>query len=245
MTETAAETAAEHATVHTFRTRTRSDRGGGRGAGYDLAPEAGPDAGPRTRPGGHPGHGPVAAPAPGATATVVADDDGGPLPGGRTDAVVFVVRDAERAARRYLDLLGLSCTAYAGPDTGEPETVSYVLQGPGSRFVLTSVVQVVGERGRTLAAHLARHGEGVVDLSVAVPDVHYAYDFAVDRGARSYAEPYEMRDRHGSVLIAVIGAPGGIRHTLVDRSRYAGPYLPGFVAPTAGHLVRKTAVQVD
>ncbi|MFE4602046.1 VOC family protein [Kitasatospora indigofera] len=243
MTETAAETAAEHATVHTFRTRTRSDRGGGRGAGYDLAPEAGPDAGPRTRPGGHPGHGPVAAPAPGAT--VVTDDDGGPLPGGRTDAVVFVVRDAERAAMRYLDLLGLSCTAYAGPDTGEPETVSYVLQGPGSRFVLTSVVQVVGERGRTLAAHLARHGEGVVDLSVSVPDVHYAYDFAVDRGARSYAEPYEMRDRHGSVLIAVIGAPGGIRHTLVDRSRYAGPYLPGFVAPTAGRLVRKTAAQVD
>ncbi|GGV13513.1 hypothetical protein GCM10010495_29250 [Kitasatospora herbaricolor] len=223
------ETAAEQATVHTFPTRTRTDRGTGRGAGYDPARDLGPDTGPRTRPGGHPEHGPAAAPA---------DDDGGPLPGGRTDAVVFVVRDAERAARRYLDLLGLSCTAYAGPDTGEPETVSYVLQGPGSRFVLTSVVQVIGERGRTLAAHLATHGEGVVDLSVAVPDVHYAYDFAVDRGARSYAEPYEARDRHGTVLLAVIGAPGGIRHTLVDRSRYAGPYLPGFVAPTTGPTVR-------
>ncbi|WP_329495192.1 VOC family protein [Kitasatospora herbaricolor] len=233
------ETAAEHATVHTFPTRTRTDRGTGRGAGYDPARDLGPDTGPRTRPGGHPGHGPAAAPAP------AADDDGGPLPGGRTDAVVFLVRDAERAARRYLDLLGLSCTAYAGPDTGEPETVSYVMQGPGSRFVLTSVVQVIGERGRTLAAHLATHGEGVVDLSVAVPDVHYAYDFAVDRGARSYAEPYEARDRHGTVLLAVIGAPGGIRHTLVDRSRYAGPYLPGFVAPTAGRVVRTAAGEVD
>ncbi|MFF1873393.1 VOC family protein [Streptomyces sp. CB03911] len=234
------ETAAEHATVHTFPTRTRTVRGTGGGAGYDPARAVGPDTEPRTRPGGHPGYGPATAPAPGATAPA-ADDDGGPLPGSRTDAVVFVVRDAERAARRYLDLLGLSCTAYAGPDTGEPETVSYVLQGPGSRFVLTSVVQVIGERGRTLAAHLATHGEGVVDLSVAVPDVHYAYDFAVDRGARSYAEPYEARDRHGSVLLAVIGAPGGIRHTLVDRSRYAGPYLPGFVAPTAGRIVRTGA----
>ncbi|MCX5212677.1 VOC family protein [Kitasatospora sp. NBC_00240] len=239
------EIAAEHATVHTFPTRTRTDMGPGRGAGYDLAREIGPDAEPRTRPGGHPGNAPGTAPAPGVTATGATDDDAGPLPGGRTDAVVFVVRDAERAARRYLDLLGLSCSAYAGPDTGEPETVSYVLQGPGSRFVLTSVVQVIGERGRTLAAHLVTHGEGVVDLSVAVPDVHYAYDFAVDRGARSYAEPYETQDRHGTVLLAVIGAPGGIRHTLVDRSRYTGPYLPGFVAPAAGRIVRTGASSTD
>ncbi|WP_371481286.1 VOC family protein [Kitasatospora sp. NBC_00315] len=171
-------------------------------------------------------------PAPGAreSGEVVPEDEAGPLPGGRSDAVVFVVRDAERAARRYAVALGLRCTAYAGPDTGEAEIVSYVLQGPGGRFVLTSVVEVIGERGRVLAAHLAEHGEGVVDLAVAVSDVHYAYDFAVDRGALSHTEPYAVHDRHGTVLLAVIGAPGGTRHTLVDRSGYTGPYLPGYVA---------------
>ncbi|MEV7940509.1 VOC family protein [Kitasatospora sp. NPDC088264] len=153
----------------------------------------------------------------------------GPLPMGRADAVVFAVGDAERAARRYTAALGLRCTAYAGPETGEPETVSYVLDAPGTRIVLTSLVQVIGPRGRELAAHLARHGDGVLDLAVSVPDVFYAYDYAVDRGALSLAEPYEARDRFGTAVLATIGVPGGTRHTLVDRSGYAGPYLPGYL----------------
>ncbi|MER7753049.1 VOC family protein [Kitasatospora sp. NPDC097643] len=156
-----------------------------------------------------------------------------PLPVGRADAVVFAVGDAERAARRYAAALGLRCTAYAGPETGEPETVSYVLAAPGTRIVLTSLVQVIGPRGRELAAHLARHGDGVLDLAVSVPDVYYAYDYAVDRGAVSLAEPYEARDRFGTVALATITVPGGTRHTLVDRSRYTGPYLPGYL-PFAG-----------
>ncbi|MGW6916024.1 VOC family protein [Kitasatospora sp. NPDC054939] len=151
------------------------------------------------------------------------------LPMGRADAVVFAVGDARRAARRYATALGLRCTAYAGPETGRPETVSYVLQAPGTRFVLTSLVQVIGPSGRELAAHLARHGDGITDVAVAVPDVYYAYDYAVDRGARSLTEPYEMHDRYGTVLLAAIGVPGGTRHTLVDRSRYTGPYLPGYL----------------
>ncbi|MFJ2867363.1 VOC family protein [Kitasatospora sp. NPDC087314] len=152
-----------------------------------------------------------------------------PLPAGRTDAVVFAVGDAERAARRYAAALGLRCSAYAGPETGEPETVSYVLDAPGTRIVLTSLVQVIGPRGRELAGYLARHGDGVLDLAVSVPDVYYAYDYAVDRGALSLAEPYEARDRFGTVVLATIGVPGGTRHTLVDRSGYAGPYLPGYL----------------
>ncbi|MGW4895240.1 VOC family protein [Kitasatospora sp. NPDC004240] len=151
------------------------------------------------------------------------------VPMGRADAVVFAVGDARRAARRYASALGLRCTAYAGPETGEPETVSYVLQAPGTRFVLTSLVQVVGPRGRELAAHLARHGDGITDLAVGVPDVYYAYDYAVDRGASSLDEPYECHDRYGTVVLAAIGVPGGTRHTLVDRSRYSGPYLPGYL----------------
>ncbi|MFI6446115.1 VOC family protein [Kitasatospora sp. NPDC050543] len=161
-----------------------------------------------------------------------------PVTAGRTDAIVLVVADARRAARRYAAALGLRCTAYAGPETGEPETVSYVLRGAGTRFVLTSVLQVIGERGRRIATHLAEQGEGVLDLSVAVPDVHYAYDYAVDRGAASLAEPYEATDRYGTVVLATIAIPGGTWHTLVDRSGYAGPYLPGYVAlggpPTGG-----------
>ncbi len=184
-------------------------------------------------------------PGPGAGPALRSGGDTGPVPAGRTDAVVLVVGDAERAARRYASALDLRCTAYAGPDTGEPEAVSYVLEGAGTRFVVTTPVQPIGERGRMLAAHLAAHGDGIVDLAIAVPDVHYAYDYAVDRGALSYAEPYEAHDRHGTVLLAVIGVPGGIRHTLVDRSGYTGPYLPGYVAASSRWPVRAAARPTD
>ena len=45
-------------------------------------------------------------------------------------------------------------------------------------------------------------------------------------------EPHDVTDEHGTVRIAAIAAYGETRHTLVDRSRYDGPYLPGYVART-------------
>ena len=41
--------------------------------------------------------------------------------------------------------------------------------------------------------------------------------------------------------IAAIAAYGDTRHTLVDRSRYTGPYLPGYVARTSSFVKRDGA----
>ena len=46
----------------------------------------------------------------------------------------------------------------------------------------------------------------------------------------SCEEPHDVTDEHGTVRMAAIAAYGDTRHTLVDRSRYTGPYLPGYVA---------------
>ena len=43
-------------------------------------------------------------------------------------------------------------------------------------------------------------------------------------------EPEDVTDDHGTVRIAAIATYGDTIHTLVDRSRYDGPYLPGYVA---------------
>ncbi|MEO7131880.1 MAG: 4-hydroxyphenylpyruvate dioxygenase, partial [Dermatophilaceae bacterium] len=40
-------------------------------------------------------------------------------------------------------------------------------------------------------------------------------------------------DEHGTVRIAAIATYGETRHTLIDRSGYDGPYLPGYVARTS------------
>ncbi|MEV8096842.1 VOC family protein [Kitasatospora sp. NPDC085879] len=170
-----------------------------------------------TRYAAHPGESPDATPQAGA----------GPV--AATDALVLAVRDARRAAHHYRSALGMRCTAYTGPETGNPHLRSYVLEAAGARYVLSSAAHA---RGR-LARHLAEHGEGVLEVALRVPDVHWAFDYAVDRGALAVTEPYELSDRHGTVVLAVIGTAGPVRHTLVDRTGYTGPYLPGYVVPPA------------
>ena len=84
--------------------------------------------------------------------------------------------------------------------------------------------------GSQLLDHHRAHGDGVIDLPLSVPDVDKCVAHARRRGARILAEPREESDEHGSVRTAAIAAYGDTRHTLVDRTRYHGPYLPGYTA---------------
>ncbi|KRV47719.1 4-hydroxyphenylpyruvate dioxygenase [Wenjunlia vitaminophila] len=152
-----------------------------------------------------------------------------PFPVQGMDAVVFAVGNAKQAAHYYATAFGMELVAYSGPETGNRETASYVLVSGEARFVFTSVVKASTERGRFLAGHVAEHGDGVTDLAIAVPDVHKAYAYAVSNGAVGLAEPHELEDEHGTVVLAEIATYGQTKHTLVDRSRYDGAYLPGYV----------------
>lgn len=153
-----------------------------------------------------------------------------PFPVRGMDAVEFAVGNAKQAAHYYSSAFGMRCVAYRGPETGSRETASYVLESGGARFVLTSVVRAATEHGKFLEQHVAEHGDGVIDLAIEVPDVHAAYAYATEHGATGLAEPHEVRDEHGTVVLAAIATYGQTRHTLVDRSGYSGPYLPGYVA---------------
>ncbi|MFI6286614.1 4-hydroxyphenylpyruvate dioxygenase [Streptomyces sp. NPDC051018] len=153
-----------------------------------------------------------------------------PFPVKGMDAVVFAVGNAKQAAHYYSTAFGMKLVAYSGPENGSRETASYVLENGAARFVLTSVVKQSTDWGRFLADHVAAHGDGVVDLAIEVPDARAAYAYATEHGARGLTEPYELKDEHGTVVLAVIATYGQTRHTLVQRSRYDGPYLPGFTA---------------
>ncbi|MGK5451190.1 4-hydroxyphenylpyruvate dioxygenase [Streptomyces radiopugnans] len=153
-----------------------------------------------------------------------------PFPVKGMDAVVFAVGNAKQAAHYYSTAFGMKLVAYSGPENGSRETASYVLESGSARFVLTSVIKPATERGRFLAEHVAAHGDGVVDLAIEVPDARAAYAYAIEHGATGLEEPYEIKDEHGTVVLAAIATYGETRHTLVDRSGYDGPYLPGFTA---------------
>jgi 4-hydroxyphenylpyruvate dioxygenase len=151
------------------------------------------------------------------------------------DAVVFAVGNARQAAHYYATAFGMRCVAYRGPETGCRDEASYVLESGRARFVFRGAVRA----GTALGAHVAAHGDGVLDLAIGVPAAAAAYRLAVARGATGVAEPRALTDDHGTVVTATIAAYGDTRHTFVQRDGYTGAYLPGYVP--AGPLAEPAA----
>ena len=142
------------------------------------------------------------------------------------DALHFAVGNARQAAHFYSSAFGMKLVAYAGPETGRRDSVAYVLESGTARFVLTGLVQPGGPLGE----RVAKHGDGVYDIAIQVPDAERAFALAVERGATPVTEPYKLSDEHGTVVMATIATYGDTQHTFVQRDDYRGPFLPGFVA---------------
>ncbi|MFW6205514.1 MAG: 4-hydroxyphenylpyruvate dioxygenase, partial [Actinomycetota bacterium] len=149
----------------------------------------------------------------------------------------FVVGNATQAAHFYQSAFGMELVAYSGPETGNRDHKAYVLRSGSARFVLQGGVAP----DSPLLDHHRRHGDGVVDLALEVPDVDKCVEHARRVGATVLDEPHEVSDEHGTVRLAAIATYGETRHTLVDRSRYRGPYLPGYVPRTSSYVKREGA----
>ena len=165
------------------------------------------------------------------------DETKDPFPVTGWDAIVFVVGNATQAAHYYQSAWGMELVAYSGPENGQRDHKSFVLKSGSIRFVLNGAVSP----DSPLIAHHAKHGDGVVDISLEVPDVDRCIEQARRAGAQTVREPEDLTDEHGTVRIASIATYGETVHTLVDRSRYSGPYLPGYVAKTSTHVKREGA----
>ena len=152
-----------------------------------------------------------------------------PFPVTGWDAVVWAVGNATQAAQFFQAVYGMDLVAYSGPETGNRDHHAFVLRSGAVRFVLTGGV----DPSSPVADHHRRHGDGVVDIALEVPDVDRCIAQARKEGAVVLEEPHDVTDEHGTVRVAAIAAYGETRHSLVDRSRYSGPYLPGYVARTS------------
>ncbi len=157
---------------------------------------------------------------------VVHDITADPFPVIGMDHIRFAVGNARQAAHYYSSAFGMTCVAYRGPEQGQRDVVEYVLTSGKAKFVFTGEARA----GSAVGVSVSAHGDGVVDLALEVPDVNVAYAYAVGQGAVGLEEPHDLTDEHGTVRVAAIATYGETRHTLVDRSRYQGPFLPGFVA---------------
>jgi 4-hydroxyphenylpyruvate dioxygenase len=159
------------------------------------------------------------------------DESADPFPVRAMDAVIFVVGNATQTAWYYQHAFGMRLVAYSGPETGNRDHKSFVLTSGSARFVINGAVAP----DSPLADHHRRHGDGVVDLAIEVSDVDRCVKHARAEGAEVLDEPYDVSDEHGTVRLAAIATYGETRHTLIDRSRYTGPYLPGYQARQGAH----------
>ncbi len=145
-----------------------------------------------------------------------------PLEG--TDYVEFYVGNAKQAAHYYKTAFGFQSLAYAGPETGLKDRVSYVVRQHKLTFMFTTPLRA----GNPIADHIYKHGDGVKNLSLRVQDATSAWEETTKRGARSFMEPLKLQDEFGEVVMSGIHTYGDTVHLFIERKNYSGPFMPGF-----------------
>jgi 4-hydroxyphenylpyruvate dioxygenase len=146
-----------------------------------------------------------------------------------TDYIEFWVGNARQASLYYRAAFGFQLAGYRGPETGVRDRASYLLQQDKIRFLLTTPIRPdLSDEARLIADHIHRHGDGVRDLALWVDDAREAHAKAVERGATSVQEPRVLRDDDGEIVTAAIRTYGDTIHSLVERRRYRGLFMPGF-----------------
>ncbi|MGH8978615.1 MAG: 4-hydroxyphenylpyruvate dioxygenase [Acidimicrobiia bacterium] len=140
------------------------------------------------------------------------------------DHVEWWVGNARHAAQFFASGFGFTIEAYAGPETGSRDRMSYALRQGEVCFVVTSPLDGASE----IAEHVRRHGDGVRVVAYRVADAREAHARAVARGGKSAQEPREHHDDHGVAVVGAIHTYGDTVHALVDRTDYHGVFLPGF-----------------
>src|ERR1700728_1544751 len=122
------------------------------------------------------------------TGAVAHDLSHDPFPVTGWDAVVWASGNATQSAMYFQLAFGMTLEAYSGPETGNRDHTAYVLRAGAVRFVIKGAVapdSAIADRHR-------RHGDGVMDVALEVPDVDKCVAHARAAGARVVDEPHDV-----------------------------------------------------
>ncbi len=160
------------------------------------------------------------------------------LPLHGTDYVEFYVGNAKQAAHFYKTAFGFQTLAYAGPETGVKDKVSYVIRQNKLTFVLTTPLRIDNE----IANHIYKHGDGVKMLALKVDDATKAWQETTSRGGKSYMEPITLKDADGELVMSGIHTYGETVHLFIERKNYNGVFMPGFKAMQSNYNPTQTGL---
>ncbi|MCX5199522.1 4-hydroxyphenylpyruvate dioxygenase [Streptomyces sp. NBC_00249] len=139
------------------------------------------------------------------------------------DHIRFHVRNIETTLAWLIGGYGLAVRAVSRPGAGSGAEAGARSVEVGANDISIVLTEAVSDN-HAAARYVARHGDGVADIALRVPDAAAAHATAVARGARSVAAPA----RHGELVTASIGGFGDVVHTFVQRPDGAGgPVVPG------------------
>ena len=147
---------------------------------------------------------------------------------GGIDHIEFWVGNARASAAFFASGYGFEIVAYAGPETGITDRVSYVLAQGDVRLVVTAGIMP----SSPIVAHVAGHGDGVRDVAFMVENAAAAYGAATARGALGVVAPHMESDASGRIVRGSVATYGETRHSFIERDDYLGLFAPGYEAPT-------------
>lgn len=182
------------------------------------------------------------------------------------DHMTWYVGNAKQAASYYITRMGFNEIAYRGIETGDRHMASHVVSNGKARFVFISLLNApnfatgISESGQDenvddcrvneIHKHISEHGDGVKDIAFQVDDVYGVWNKAVAQGARSVSKPRTIKDEGGELVVAVVSTYGDTTHTLIDRSKYKGAFMPGYSCvdgedPINKYLPKAEVVEID
>ena len=139
--------------------------------------------------------------------------------------VEFLAGNAKQAVHFYRTAFGFLPYAYAGPETGVADRVSYVLKQNKVFFVITTPLK----SDHPASEWIKNHGDGICDIAFQADDAAKAYKSCLSRNAETAYEPVTSEDKNGIYVKAGIKTYGDTIHSFVESKNYNGLWAPGFV----------------
>ncbi|CAD5120987.1 DgyrCDS9530 [Dimorphilus gyrociliatus] len=142
------------------------------------------------------------------------------------DHCTFWVSNAKQTAAHYCARMGFEPFMYKGLETGSRQIAAHAVKQNKIIFVFVSSLEP--NNPQEICDFIAKHGDAVRDVAFSVEDLDAIFKKSVERGAEVVKEPWSESDDDGVVRFAQIKTYGECTHTLIDRSKYHGKFLPNY-----------------
>jgi 4-hydroxymandelate synthase len=146
------------------------------------------------------------------------------------DHLEIFTEDAQEAADRLRTGFGFTVHGRGDPATGLTDRVSILLRQHDITLLVTEPLTTAHRAHE----YLARHGEGIAVIGLAVDDATAAFTEAVEGGAMPLEPPSTLDPEGSPVTFAAVDGFGDVEHRFTSRRHPSGPFAPGRVAERPG-----------